>query len=83
MLYAPGSRAQLCRLRAPVALSDAAAEVGDVGQRYCGAPPAMTTEKVVPVKAPVDAPSVTLNVQIPVAGPLSVNTPVFASALTQ
>src|SRR5205823_10725972 len=34
-------------------------------------PPAMTTEKLVPVKAPVEAPSVTLNVQLPVAGPLS------------
>src|SRR5688572_3387179 len=47
------------------------------------APPARTTEKLVPVNAPVEAPSVTLNVQLPVAGPLSVNTPVFASALTQ
>src|SRR2546429_4905140 len=42
------------------------------------APPARTTERLVPVKAPA-----TLNVQLAVAGPLSVNTPVFASALTQ
>src|SRR4029077_3339526 len=43
------------------------------------APPAITTEKFVPVNAP----GATLNVQVPLAGPLSVNTPVFASALTQ
>src|ERR1041385_1709566 len=50
---------------------------------HATAPPPRTTEKFVPVKAPVCAPSVTLNVQLAVAGPLSVNTPVFASALTQ
>jgi len=63
-------------------VSVAAASDHHVTAHAC-APPAMTTEKLVSVKAPVDAPSVTLNVQIPVAGPLSVNTPVFASALTQ
>src|SRR5690349_13262877 len=43
------------------------------------APPARTTEKFVPVSAP----GATLKTHVPLAGPLSVNVPVFASALTQ
>ena len=45
-------------------------------------PLVMTTEKVVPVRAPVPR-VLTLKSQVPFAGPLSVNTPVNAAAASK
>src|ERR1700693_846004 len=56
----------------------AAASTHHVTLHAC-APPAMTTWKLVPVRAPDGA----LIIQVPFAGPVSVNVPVFASELTQ
>src|SRR5690349_5402746 len=73
---APASPVRMFPLSAEVVM--VAAPLGAQNTLHARPPPAMATEKLVPVRAPV-----TKNVQTPSADPVSVSMPVLAVASTQ